>query len=116
MATTLESWDTMTQLQHTRRRTITVGAARKPFSEAMQAKALERTTGYGLDESTQMGPVITPESRARVETLIGQAVRDDRARDGGGSVGGDRGHGVEVDDVVAAFGLAPPRCWASQAW
>jgi len=55
---------------------ITVGAARKPFSEAMEAKALERTTGYGLDDTIQMGPVITPESRARIEKLVEQAVRD----------------------------------------
>ncbi len=55
---------------------ITVGNARKPFSEAMEAKARARTTGYGLDENTQMGPVITPESRARIESLIDQAVRD----------------------------------------
>jgi malonate-semialdehyde dehydrogenase (acetylating)/methylmalonate-semialdehyde dehydrogenase len=55
---------------------ITVGTARKPFSEAMEAKALERTTGYGLDETVQMGPVITPESRARIEKLVEQAVRE----------------------------------------
>jgi malonate-semialdehyde dehydrogenase (acetylating)/methylmalonate-semialdehyde dehydrogenase len=55
---------------------ITVGAAQKPFTEAIQAKAADRTTGYGLDEGTQMGPVITPESRARIESLVEQAVRD----------------------------------------
>jgi len=55
---------------------ITVGGAQESFLEAMESKALERTTGYGLDESTQMGPVITPESRARIESLIGQALRD----------------------------------------
>jgi len=55
---------------------ITVGNARKPFSEAMEAKARARTTGYGLDETTQMGPVITPESRTRIESLIDQAVRE----------------------------------------
>jgi len=55
---------------------ITVGAARKPFWDVMEARALERTTGYGLDESTQMGPVISPESRARIESLVDQAVRD----------------------------------------
>jgi malonate-semialdehyde dehydrogenase (acetylating)/methylmalonate-semialdehyde dehydrogenase len=27
--------------------------------------------GYGLDDSTQMGPVITPESKGRIEQLIG---------------------------------------------
>jgi malonate-semialdehyde dehydrogenase (acetylating)/methylmalonate-semialdehyde dehydrogenase len=55
---------------------ITVGSATKAFTEAMRSKASERTTGYGLDEGTQMGPVITPESRARIESLIDQAVHD----------------------------------------
>jgi len=55
---------------------ITVGAAKNTFTEAMREKAAERTIGYGLDDGTQMGPVITPESRARIENLIDQAVRD----------------------------------------
>jgi len=46
---------------------VAVGSAAKPFSEAIQAKAAARATGYGLDEGVQMGPVITPESRARIE-------------------------------------------------
>jgi len=55
---------------------VAVGSAAKPFSEAIQAKAAARATGYGLDEGVQMGPVITPESRARIEGLIGQAIRE----------------------------------------
>lgn len=55
---------------------ITVGDAHKPFTDAMQAKASERKTGYGLDEGIQMGPVITAESRARIEGLIDKALRD----------------------------------------
>jgi malonate-semialdehyde dehydrogenase (acetylating)/methylmalonate-semialdehyde dehydrogenase len=55
---------------------ISVGSAHKPFLEAMAEKARQRTTGYGLDESTQMGPVITPASRTRIEGMIDQAVRD----------------------------------------
>jgi malonate-semialdehyde dehydrogenase (acetylating)/methylmalonate-semialdehyde dehydrogenase len=53
---------------------ITVGEARAPFSEVMQEKARARVTGYGLDEGVQMGPVITPESRARIEGLIDKAI------------------------------------------
>ena len=55
---------------------IAVGEAVKPFAEAMQDAARARVTGYGLDEGVQMGPVITPESRARVEQLIDKAVRE----------------------------------------
>ncbi len=55
---------------------ITVGDARKVFTEAMSEKASGRTTGYGLDSGVQMGPVITPESRARIERVIGQAVTE----------------------------------------
>src|SRR5205085_1118119 len=45
---------------------ITVGDASKTFVEAIRDKAAKRVTGYGLEEGVQMGPVITPESRARV--------------------------------------------------
>ena len=55
---------------------ITVGDARRPFTEAIEDKAKKRTTGYGLDAGVQMGPVITPESRARIEGAIGKALQD----------------------------------------
>jgi malonate-semialdehyde dehydrogenase (acetylating)/methylmalonate-semialdehyde dehydrogenase len=55
---------------------ITVGDARKPFTEALEDRARNRATGYGLDDGVQMGPVITPESRARIESLIGKALQD----------------------------------------
>jgi malonate-semialdehyde dehydrogenase (acetylating)/methylmalonate-semialdehyde dehydrogenase len=55
---------------------ITVGSAHKPFADAMEEAATKRTTGNGLDEATQMGPVITPESRGRIEAAIEQAIRE----------------------------------------
>jgi malonate-semialdehyde dehydrogenase (acetylating)/methylmalonate-semialdehyde dehydrogenase len=55
---------------------IAVGAAAAPFTEAMRDRASKRVTGYGLDEGVQMGPVITPESRTRIEGLIEKAVKD----------------------------------------
>lgn len=58
---------------------LTVGAARKPFTEALVEAARHRTVGYGLDETVQMGPVITPESKARVESLISQAIEEGAA-------------------------------------
>jgi malonate-semialdehyde dehydrogenase (acetylating)/methylmalonate-semialdehyde dehydrogenase len=55
---------------------ITVGEARASFGEAIQAKARQRVTGNGLDDGVQMGPVITPESLARIESLVDRAIRD----------------------------------------
>lgn len=49
---------------------VTVGEARHLFTEAIADAAAARITGYGLDEAVQMGPVITPQSRSRIENLI----------------------------------------------
>ncbi len=55
---------------------ITVGDARGPFNEAIQEKARTRVTGYGLEEGVQMGPVISPESRQRIASLIEKAIAE----------------------------------------
>ena len=55
---------------------ITVGDAKKPFTDALVSTAEERVVGFGLDEGTQVGPVITQESQARIEGLIGKAIDD----------------------------------------
>jgi malonate-semialdehyde dehydrogenase (acetylating)/methylmalonate-semialdehyde dehydrogenase len=55
---------------------IAVGDAATPFIDAMRDRATGRVTGYGLDDGVQMGPVITPESRTRIEGLIEKAVKD----------------------------------------
>lgn len=52
---------------------ITVGEAQRPFSQAIATAATERITGYGLNEQTQMGPVISHTSKNRIEGLIQQA-------------------------------------------
>jgi malonate-semialdehyde dehydrogenase (acetylating)/methylmalonate-semialdehyde dehydrogenase len=49
---------------------ITVGEARHIFTESIADAAATRKVGYGLEEGVQMGPVITAESRARIEGLI----------------------------------------------
>ena len=49
---------------------ITVGEARQSYTEAIADAAISRVVGYGLDESVQMGPVITTQSKARIEILI----------------------------------------------
>ena len=51
---------------------VTVGEAQHSFTEAIRQAALERVVGYGLDEGVNMGPVITSESKNRIEELIGK--------------------------------------------
>ena len=51
---------------------ITVGDSGH-IKEALYEAAKKRTTGYGLDEANEMGPVISAESKSRVEYLIGKA-------------------------------------------
>lgn len=42
------------------------------IKDALYQSAKKRTTGFGLDEKMEMGPVISTESRSRVEQLIAQ--------------------------------------------
>ena len=53
---------------------ITVADATKPFTEQIRAAASSRKVGYGLETGVEMGPVISPESRARIEGLIAAGV------------------------------------------
>jgi malonate-semialdehyde dehydrogenase (acetylating) / methylmalonate-semialdehyde dehydrogenase len=52
----------------------------KQIRDALYASAKNRSVGYGLDQGIEMGPVISTESRSRIETLIGKGVSE------GGSV------------------------------
>ena len=58
---------------------LTVGEAREPFSQAIAEAAKRRVVGYGLDEGTEMGPVITGQSKERIQNLI-QKAADEGAR------------------------------------
>ncbi len=49
----------------------TVGEAQKTFRDAIADAARNLRVGNGLDEGVQMGPVITPQSKERIESLIG---------------------------------------------
>ncbi|CAN5677328.1 CoA-acylating methylmalonate-semialdehyde dehydrogenase [soil metagenome] len=49
---------------------ITVGDAKHTFRDAIAASAESIRVGSGLEESSQMGPVITPASKTRIEELI----------------------------------------------
>jgi len=53
---------------------ITVADATKPFTEQITAAAAARKVGYGLEAGIEMGPVISRESRDRIEGLIAAGV------------------------------------------
>ena len=56
--------------------TVTVGEARDWFRESISTAAASLKVGNGLEPATQMGPVITPASRDRVISLIGQGANE----------------------------------------
>jgi malonate-semialdehyde dehydrogenase (acetylating)/methylmalonate-semialdehyde dehydrogenase len=49
---------------------VTIGEAQKTFRDSIAEAAAALTVGNGLDEGVQMGPVITSQSKSRVESLI----------------------------------------------
>ena len=57
---------------------VTVGEAQKTFRDSITEAAAALRVGNGLDEGVQMGPVITPQSKSRVESS------DRRGREAGG--------------------------------
>jgi malonate-semialdehyde dehydrogenase (acetylating)/methylmalonate-semialdehyde dehydrogenase len=86
--------------------TVTVGDARQEDTERMVAKAADRKVGYGLDEGVEMGPVITAESRRRIEGLVDQGVKegarllvDGRGREVDGFADGYFVHPTILDEV-----------------
>ncbi len=56
--------------------TITVGEAGPVFREHITSVAAGRKVGYGLEPEVEMGPVITAESKQRIESLIGKGVNE----------------------------------------
>src|SRR5438477_2329981 len=50
---------------------VAIGDAQKTFRDSIAEAASKLRVGNGLEEGTQMGPVITPQSKQRVESLIG---------------------------------------------
>jgi malonate-semialdehyde dehydrogenase (acetylating)/methylmalonate-semialdehyde dehydrogenase len=55
---------------------VTVGEAQKTFRDSITESAANLRVGNGLDEGVQMGPVITRQSKERVQNLIGIGARD----------------------------------------
>jgi malonate-semialdehyde dehydrogenase (acetylating)/methylmalonate-semialdehyde dehydrogenase len=79
---------------------ITVGAAAGPFTQAMAEAATQRQVGYGLDANAQMGPVITAESKMRIERAIAE----------GASQGGEilvDGRGAQIPGYENGFFIRP---------
>jgi len=79
---------------------ITVGEAREPFTAALTDAAARRIVGCGLDEGVEMGPVISPESRTRIEELI------QRAADEGARLLVD-GRGASIEGFERGYFLRP---------
>ncbi|HEY2458999.1 MAG TPA: CoA-acylating methylmalonate-semialdehyde dehydrogenase [Candidatus Acidoferrum sp.] len=55
---------------------VTIGDAQKKFRDAIAEAASSIKVGFGLDSGVQMGPVISKESKQRVENLIATGVSD----------------------------------------
>ncbi|HEX4424136.1 MAG TPA: CoA-acylating methylmalonate-semialdehyde dehydrogenase [Terriglobales bacterium] len=55
---------------------VTIGEAQQTFRDAITDSASKLRVGYGLEEGVQMGPVITAQSRQRIESLIDVAEKE----------------------------------------
>jgi len=55
---------------------ITVGDARPGMTERLVEAARKRKVGYGLADGVEMGPVISAESKARIEGLVAKGVQE----------------------------------------
>jgi malonate-semialdehyde dehydrogenase (acetylating)/methylmalonate-semialdehyde dehydrogenase len=55
---------------------VTVGDAQQAFSRSITEAAAKLKVGNGLEEGVQMGPVITSQSKSRVEELIGMGAAE----------------------------------------
>jgi len=55
---------------------VTIGEAQRTFRDAIADAASSIQVGFGLDKGVQMGPVISRESKQRIESLIATGVSD----------------------------------------
>lgn len=79
---------------------VTVGDAGDALMEVLDRKAREVRVGSGRDPSSDMGPVITPQARDRIVSLIDSGVQQ------GGTVRVD-GRGIKVPDYEDGFFVGP---------
>jgi malonate-semialdehyde dehydrogenase (acetylating)/methylmalonate-semialdehyde dehydrogenase len=85
---------------------VTVGDAHEQLMPPLQQAAAELKVGDGLDEQTQLGPVVSEAARERIVAAIGKAAEDGatlaldgREADGGGDAGGAFLGATILDDV-----------------
>jgi malonate-semialdehyde dehydrogenase (acetylating)/methylmalonate-semialdehyde dehydrogenase len=55
---------------------VTIGEAQKTFRDAIAESASKLRVGNGLEDGVQMGPVISRQSKERIESLIGQGEKE----------------------------------------
>jgi malonate-semialdehyde dehydrogenase (acetylating)/methylmalonate-semialdehyde dehydrogenase len=55
---------------------VPIGEARETFLPQLLDAAASRRVGYGLEETSEMGPVITADSRQRIEGLVERGVAE----------------------------------------
>src|SRR5271166_4044143 len=92
---------------------VTIGEAQQTFRDAIAEAASSIKIGFGLDTGVQMGPVISPASKQRIEGLIAKGVSDGAKAvvDGRGSKvasyeGGNFLKPTVLDGVPASSSLA----------
>jgi malonate-semialdehyde dehydrogenase (acetylating) / methylmalonate-semialdehyde dehydrogenase len=91
---------------------VTVGEARREFTNEIAKVASSIRVGNGLNKDSQMGPVITAESKKRIEGLIDTGVQDGAkvlldGRSGNGTNGaGNFLKPTLLDNVPAASALS----------
>lgn len=79
---------------------VTVGAIHERFRDSIAARAASLEVGCGLDESVEMGPVISRESQRRIEALITEGIRE-------GARGIVDGRGAVVAGYESGFFVRP---------
>jgi len=92
---------------------VAIGEAQKTFRDAIADAAGKLRVGNGLEDGVQMGPVITAQSKSRIESLIGEGERagakvlvDGRRAKIPGCESGNFVKPTVLDDVPATSELA----------
>jgi malonate-semialdehyde dehydrogenase (acetylating)/methylmalonate-semialdehyde dehydrogenase len=79
---------------------ITIGEVRESFTASITEAASSKTVGCGLDEGVEMGPVISQESKARIEMMIEHGIQE------GGKVVVD-GRGAKIKGYENGYFIKP---------
>lgn len=79
---------------------VTVGGGGEEFVRELAKQAATIKVGSGRDSESEMGPVVTAESKARIETIIGSADSD-------GAIIAHDGRGLVVPGYEQGFFVGP---------